>query len=234
MGLFRRKKKSADITIGDKVIRIEGDKVPYEQLVKDVEAQVVNTIAEQMVASLAGTKPTEEELAAIEERERKIQEGKQLRKERMKQCGVDVSQFTEEKASADLLSITKTLIPSFPLFQLEQPRCEIDFSDLTKTGKAPKNVCVAHLDTAAANTFWIAHLKYLASGAVNMVDLHLWKDHIRHGISIRTVNSEYRITAIIKQDSERDISDTLFLDNKPTSTEDQISILDSSINQLFT
>lgn len=233
MGLFKRKKKSADITIGDKVIRIEGDNVPYEQLVKDVEAEVVNTIAEQMVASLAGAKPTEEELAAIEERERKIQEGKQLRKERMKQCGVDVSQFTEEKASADLLSITKTLIPSFPLFQLEQPRCEIDFSDLTKTGKAPKNVCVAHLDTAAANTFWIAHLKYLASGEVNMIDLHLWKEHIRHGISIRTVNGEYRITAIIKQDSERDISDTLYLNNKPENNTEQLSILDASIPKLF-
>lgn len=162
------------------------------------------------------------------------EEGKQLRKERMEQCGIDVSLFTEDKAKTDLSNIINTLIPSFSLFQSGQPRFEVDFSDLTKTGKAPKNVCTVHLDTYSENVFWIAHIKYLASGIVNMIDMHLWKGHIRHGVSIRTVNNEYRITAIIRQDTERDISDTLFLDNKPTSTEDQISILDSSINQLFT
>lgn len=235
MGFFNfKKKKSTSIRVGDKVIRIDGDNVPYEQLVKDVEKEVFNALSEQIVESMVGAKPTEEELAAIKEREQKIKEGKQLRKERMEKCGIEVSLFTEDKAKTDLSNIINTLIPSFSLFQSGQPRFEVDFSDLTKTGKAPKNVCTVHLDTYSENVFWIAHIKYLASGIVNMIDLHLWKGHIRHGVSIRTVNNEYRITAIIRQDTERDISDTLFLDNKPTSTEDQISILDSSINQLFT
>lgn len=161
------------------------------------------------------------------------EEGNQLRKGRMEQCGIDVSLFTEDKAKADLSNIINTLIPSFLLFQSGQPRFKVDFSDLTKTGKAPKNVCTVHLDTYSENVFWIAHIKYLASGIVNMIDLHLWKDHIRHGVSIRTVNNEYRITAIIRQDSERDISDTLYLNNKPENNNEQISILDESIPKLF-
>lgn len=197
--------------------------------------EAVNKIA---IESFGIREPTPEELKEEEERKRLSEEGRQIRKEKIAENGVDVNIFTNNKILNDAISFLDKFAPSYKYLSVNMFNSNIngDFKNLTKTGKLPKNVFEASI---IADSFYtdfespdkddsvIVHLKYLADGTVNMVDLHLWHKKKRHGMSIRTIDNEYRITSITTTDILRDIQETLYLEKKPQETETSIELFDS-------
>lgn len=176
----------------------------------------------------------------MKERERLADEGRQIRKERIAAAGVDVSMFTPEKVKRDALGFLDEFAPSYRRLNVDTKDARIsgDFQNLTKTGKLPKNVYQGSIDVPdprypASTDNVIVHLKYLADGAVNMADLHLWHDGVRHGMSIRTVEGEYRITSITTTDMRRDLETTLYLDNKPQGNEEALSVFAEAMEELL-
>lgn len=200
MGLFFNRKKKA-------------------QQIEVAKEELVQALAHEMLTQTIGPEPTQERLAELEERERLAEEGRKIRKERIAEQGVDVDMFTTDKVAADALVFLDSFAPAYRKLSLQVENANVngDFQNLTKTGKLPKNVFYGTFDLYEFGTddSIIVHIKYLASGAVNMVDLHLWHNHVRHGMSIRTVDGDYRITCITSTDLRRDVETTLYLENKP-------------------
>lgn len=169
-------------------------------------------------------------------------EGNAIRRQRLAEIGVDVGMFTKKKVLNDAIAVLDEYAPSYTLLKTNLSRAHVagEFSNLTKTGKAPKNVYVGHVTAESTlmrgNSFEsdsvIIEIKYLKDGSINMADLHLWHAHVRHGMSIRTVDGDRRVTCITKTDMHRNLEDTLYLNNKPGPGSEAVEIFDNAMRAL--
>lgn len=222
MGLFfNRKKKQQEVEIS--------------------KEELVSALAKEMVSSMFGHhEPSPERMAEMEERDRLAEEGRVIRRERIAEQGVDVESFTDAKIEADAIWVLDTFSPRWRALRLARCQKQIsgDFQNLTKTGKLPKNVFEGHfyLDESPANPATpadsaILHIKYLKDGVMNMADVHLWRNQVRHGYSVRIVDGEYRITSITSTDLRRNLEDTLFLNQSPESNDEAVALLDGALRK---
>lgn len=204
---------------------------------------LISAIAKEMVASSLGyCEPTPEEIVEQKERERLAEEGRKIRRARIAEQDVAVDLFTDAKTEVDAIEFLDRFSPQWRVLRIGngEKRINGDFQNLTKTGKLPKNVYVAHFGidelpstSNAPIDMVIVHLKYLKDGSVNMFDAHLWRNYVRHGYSVRMVEGEYRITSITSTDMNRELETTLYLDAAPSDAETAIALLDSALEKAW-
>ena len=185
-------------------------------------------------------KELEEEIEAdkkeMEEYMRLKEEGEELRRAALFDAGLDESLFSEDLAIQFTETFLKAFVPSYGLFGFKPIRVTVTHENLTKTGKLPKNVVKYDVDLSGVrkHDFGIAHIKCLKDGRPNLVDMHLWHEHVRHGISIRKVDNDYAITYACIDDTNRGFTKPLYHNNTPSLAElDAVEELDKSIRAMF-
>lgn len=212
MGLFNRKKKKQ----------------------REFTDEELDYLANNIVNMTFGAPMSPEEKAGLERREKLAEEGRRERERRIASLGVDVELFTKAKIEEDAIRFLDLCSPHWRLFKLKEKSASCDFQNLTKTGKLPKNVCVAQFNFSGlpegrhtSIDSVIVNLKYLQDGSVNMADIHLW--HSGEGISytVRRNEESYRITSIVRIDIDRDLRTTVYVEG--TNDDDPILVLDREI-----
>lgn len=149
---------------------------------------------------------------------------------------IDINLFTMEKALSDLQWFLRTFAPCSSLLNIndEIPNIRFNVRRPTPTGLTPKNAVEAVVDFDGPDNI-IAHLNYAADGAVNSVDLHLWRNHIGNSVTIRSTGDGFRITMITVHHPQSRQEDLRIYDiNVATPNEDPINILDASVRSLGT
>lgn len=197
------------------------------------EEEFAELVAKKIVESTLGTSPTEEEIARMKEQERQVEEGRRLRKEAILAHGVDESLFTENSAFQDALYLLNEFAPQYDLIDIDvtNGKVNIDYQNLTKTRKLPKNVVIEHIDSYGKNQDdnVILHIKKLKDGAINMADIHLWHNHLRHSVYVRTKDNKLQITCVIFSDARKNYEETLFAQEDILYGKDPSEILNDSI-----
>lgn len=179
--------------------------------------QFIDSLADAIVTRTFSAPMSDEERTEIERRDRLAAEGAQARRERMREMGVDVGSFTERKVVADARAILSDFFPetSTMAVDLRTARVTIDFQNLTKTGRLPKNVarvqlvCDSKPGTKPEESL-VVNMKYLRDGSINMADVYAWRNKIGISISVRTVDGRYCITYVTRTDILRDLYDPLY------------------------
>ncbi len=179
--------------------------------------QFIDSLAEAIVTRTFGAPMSDEERAEIERRDRLATEGAQARRERMREMGVDVGSFTERKVIADARAILRDFFPETSTMDvdLRTARVTVDFQNLTKTGRLPKNVARAQLicdskPGAKPEESLVVNMKYLRDGSLNMADVNAWRNKIGISVSVRIVDGSHRITYVTRTDILRDLYDPLY------------------------
>lgn len=155
---------------------------------------------------------------------------------KLMEAGVDLSFMTETRAKSDAARLSRELFPVVKHLHasFSSSDCRIQYEGLTKSGKVPKSVAKASMIADGdKNDTIIAHLKYLPDGSVNMADFHLWHDSVRHGIKIRRVGREMRITEVVRVDMKRGTETKKYSDSRPTSNEKAMEIIDRGLRGLL-
>lgn len=204
------------------------------------EEAIAQAVAREMLANMGVSEPSEEWKAASRERQHLADEGREERKRRMAELGLDVAIFTDDMVREDVLSILDNFSPAWDVLRVSVDDAEIvgDFQNLTKTGKMPKNVFDGQYSIDGAPTvpngprdMVMVTVRYLKDASVNMADAHLWTNNICIGYSVRLVDGEYRITSITRNDLNTGVQDTLYLDNAPKERETAMAILNKEIRK---
>ncbi len=197
------------------------------------EEEFAGLVAKKIVESTLGTSPTEEEIARMKEQERQVEEGRRLRKEAILAHGVDESLFTENGAFQDALYLLNEFAPQYDLIDIDvtNGKVNIDYQNLTKTRKLPKNVVIEHVDSYGKNQDdnAILHIKKLKDGAINMADIHLWHNHLRHSVYVRTKDNKLQITCVVFSDARKNYEETLCAEEDILYGKDPSEILNDSI-----
>lgn len=170
-------------------------------------------------------------------------------KEKLATLGVNVRQFTKHKALKDAAAIVDTLLPSSKQLNvsIDDMKPLIVFSELTKNGKPPKNVCRASMtaeeivnekseygfDYQTKGDSIICYLDYLASGDINKADLYFWHDHIRHGVKLRKKQEELLITEVVCSDLRKETEEVLYRNQDPEDNSGQIRVFDDSFCKMM-
>lgn len=216
MGLFgSRKKSGVEKAINGWAKRQQKCSDP----VRADEDRLANAIAKQLVFEMVGSPPTPEEVAEMEKRKRLAEEGARTRKERILALGVDPRMFSKAKVKACAIGFLDEFAPLYKRLSVdfEKARVDGDYPNLTRTGKLPKNVHTASFCAEAGAPInrpqdsVIMSISYLRDGIPNLVDMHLWHNHIRHGVFIRPSENGYQITCVERVDNRTAVRDTLFL-----------------------
>lgn len=175
----------------------------------------------------------EEEFA---QREREVREGYVLRARALSDAGVDLEQFSEPRAVADALAIFDGMVSIDPVGwreTIKRAKVNLNPQNLTKAGKVPKNVVEAQIDGMPyEGPGVICYLKYMADGSINMADFHIWHNHIKHSVFVRTVDGDHRITSIERYDMKRDFRKQVFSDKKPENNDEGIKVLNHFLGQM--
>ncbi|WP_305296594.1 hypothetical protein [Parvibacter caecicola] len=229
MGLF---KKGAKL-VTDKVAAGDGKAAAV--------ARVVSRVAFQDNAPAVSVSGPDCDYDYEEERRLK-EEGFEIRRARIREMGVDVEALDAERVTVDALGILNEFSPEWRKLNLDLDYVQVktDFPNLTKTGKLPKNVFSAtlcaddrkvgygHLSDMA-----IVSLKYLSDSTVNMADVHLWRNGIRVGYSVRRVQGEFRITSITSTDMRREVDTTIYNDAAPQDKATGMSMLSAAVKMAW-
>lgn len=195
-------------------------------------------IAQMLVNVLGFSEVPPEEAAKIKERQRLVEEGRAIRRQRIAEAGVDVEMFTEDKIRGDSLSFLNAFMPSWRLLNLDESNGQDgkDFPNLTKTGNLPKNVCDAGFSiteepqkTREPNDHLSVRIKYLKDGSVNMADIFIGCQSLGYTCMIRRVEEEFRITSIVRKDFTRWVDDTIYHDLHPQDQSTGIEILETEM-----
>lgn len=152
------------------------------------------------------------------EAERKREIGNEEKKSRLEAMGVPVHVFTCSKVRDDAMMLVRSFVPAPPCslgVDFRSARTAIDFQNLTKTGKLPKNVAFAQFDASGGEDwkdrrFVIANIKYLKDGGVNMADIHIWAGHVRASIEVRPVDGALRTARVTRYDMDYDVLDVIY------------------------
>lgn len=187
-----------------------------------------NQLVDAMVKQLAGRPPSEEELREIEERKRIEEEGLRIRRERLSEAGVDVAMFTEEKVEKDAASMLAKFIPQvvgLPV-NTSSKHIGIDFKNMTKTGKVPKNVA-----SAAFRMSWpigarldgtiVVNLTYTSDGGMNLVDMHVWAAQCGMSVSVRLIDGERQIVYVVLTEVDTGVKTTMYSRDAGDSNPDE-------------
>lgn len=170
-------------------------------------------------------------------RYRSLDEGKRLRFQTLSNAGVDLSLFSEDRARNDAAFFIGRTIPEdyFWVQSVMSAIVTLDPKNLTKAGKVPKNVLEAGINGIDDQTDGgvIGSIKYLADGRINMMDYHLWRNHIKHTFSIRVVQGMFRITFVEVYDLQRDFRNLLYSNKEPADCAEQIDLLKRSMGYRY-
>lgn len=176
--------------------------------------------------------------AECRERERAMAEGKVLRARALYDAGVDLEQFSEGRVVDDIMNAIEFFAPQAINLAIDfsDARVSLDVQNLTKAGKVPKNVVIGRLSVEERgiqypNDSIIGEVKYMADGSINMIDLHIWHNNLKHSVSIRTVDGMHQITSIEYFDMPRDFRKLLYSEKAPTSSSDSMAILNESLKR---
>ena len=152
-------------------------------------------------------------------------------------AGVNVDQFSSEKAIADAFMLLHRFVPEIclPTFNKEQMQIvHYRFSELTSTGKVPKNVAFWNVSTGPfdSNRFASCVIKYLADGTVNMANISTWIEKIEYKICVRPYNEGYRIARIDCWNLIAEKRSLLFKADSSNSDADAFDAIKKSICEL--
>lgn len=177
----------------------------------------MNDLADAIVSQLFGKPLTEEEKAEMEEQKRLTREGERIRKEKMAAMGIAVDELTQIKVLTDTASILDSFVPGYRRLHMDFHKGDvfIDFCNLTRTGKIPKNVANAQymcntLPEENPRESLIVNLKYMADMSINMADVYVWRSDIGMGVYVRKVNGIHRITCVTRKNMSTNVEDALY------------------------
>lgn len=123
---------------------------------------------------------------------------KSERSDKLAGLGIDVSQFTVSKVSDDAAWVIGSFLPEIGV-DLLSAKIDLDFSNPTKSGKAPKNVAVATFTAKPKKGAPLSgsvriDIKYLKDGSMNMADVEFERKGITLILAIRKAASDYVVT----------------------------------------
>lgn len=174
------------------------------------------------------------------DREKAMAEGKVMRARALMDAGVDLEQFSEGQVIDDIMNALEFFVPQSINLAVDfaDAKAWLDAQNLTKAGKIPKNVVIGRMSVEESEYKYpqdsvIGEVKYMADGSINMIDLHIWHDAIKHSVSIRTVNGVHQITSIDYLDMSRDFRKLLYSEKAPTSSDESMAILNESLSKIL-
>ncbi|WP_072372845.1 hypothetical protein [Thermophilibacter mediterraneus] len=123
---------------------------------------------------------------------------KDERREKLAGLGVDVRQFTTAKVSDDAAWVIEEFLSGVGV-DLLSAHIDLDFSNPTKSGKAPKNVAIAQFSASPKKGAPLSgkvtiDIKYLKDGSMNMADIEFERKGITLIIAIRKSADGYAPT----------------------------------------
>lgn len=179
--------------------------------------EFVDQLAEAMTTRIVGRTMSDEELRELEERERAEKEGLRIRRERLEAAGVDVGMFTDEKAERDAMVMLAEFVPQTAAFPMDigNRHVGVDFKNLTKTGKVPKNVASANVWKTwpigqYEDGMVVSNITYLRDGSANLVDLNVWGVKCGTCVSVRPTDGRHEIVYVVLIERDKDVRTTLY------------------------
>ena len=228
---------------------------------KDLKVTVKMTLrgADSTVVDIGSAefRRSQEEWELLERERKRAQEKKQAENRSfLSEAGVDVAAYTPGQVISDAITLIDSKCPSMQTYNcdLHQSEPDIVFSSLTKTGRVPKNVVVAHIFTNEmrvgpldieesphfGNVFGliddnlIVHLHYLADGTINMAEVFGWHAQNGQGVIIRRFGDEHRIVEVkISEPKGEKLWTSLYKNPKPVSNDIGLMQLDKSVRHIF-
>lgn len=179
--------------------------------------EFVDQLADAMMTRVVGRTMSDEELRELEEREQAEKEGLRIRRERLEAAGVDVGMFTDAKAERDAMAMLAEFVPQTAAFPMDsgERHVGVDFKNLTKTGKIPKNVAKANVWKTwpigeREYGMIVSNITYMKDGSANLVDLHVWGVKCGVGVSARIYDGRHEIAYVVLIESDTDVRTTLY------------------------
>lgn len=153
-----------------------------------------------------------------EESQRLAEEGREIRRNIMRENGVDIEQFTDDKTIEDSLWFLDSLVPSWRKLKVSRGDVRVsgEFNNLTKAGKIPKNVFSGSMSISLEDERTLDYeivstkISYKADGSINMVDISINHRHKHLAVAIRNKDDEMGISTIDMYDIRRDVRSRLY------------------------
>ncbi len=136
----------------------------------------------------------------------------------MRENGVDIEQFTDDKTIEDSLWFLDSLVPSWRKLKVSRGDVRVsgEFNNLTKAGKIPKNVFSGSMSISLEDERTLDYeivstkISYKADGSINMVDISINYRHKHLAVAIRNKDDEMGISTIDMYDIRRDVRSRLY------------------------
>ena len=146
----------------------------------------------------------------------------EMNKEILTLNGVNVAQFTKEKAISDLKEFFEWFCPQIKDWDIDYDALEI-YHEFQPMGKksVPKNVVKISISHNAnmiyAPNMFVVYFSYLADGGINSADASFWVNGSAIHLKIRLKKNEYIITEIKTSYLEGGVTEIVFKDNSPSN-----------------
>lgn len=154
-----------------------------------------------------------------------------INKEFLELSGVNVAQFTREKAISDLKEFFEWFCPQIKDWDIDYDELDVahEFQPMGKKS-VPKNVAkisISHnADEIYAPNMFSVYFSYLADGRINSADAHLWVNGSAIHLKVRLKKGEYLITEIKTTYIRSDGQSVVFKDNSPSDNVASSQVLD--------
>lgn len=145
----------------------------------------------------------------------------EINKEILALNGVNVAQFTKEKAISDLKEFFEWFCPQIKDWDIDYDALEIchEFQPMGKKS-VPKNVVKISISHNAnmiyAPNMFVVYFSYLADGVINSADASFWVNGSAIHLKIRLKKNEHIITEIKTSYLEGGVTEIVFKDNSPS------------------
>lgn len=154
-----------------------------------------------------------------------------MNKEILALNGVNVAQFTREKAISDLKEFFEWFCPQIKDWDIDYDTLEIchEFQPMGKKS-IPKNVVKISISHNAnmiyAPNMFVVYFSYLADGGINSADASFWVNGSAIHLKVRLKKGEYLITEIKTNYMRSDGQSVVFKDNSPSDNIASSQVLD--------
>lgn len=154
-----------------------------------------------------------------------------MNKEILALNGVNVAQFTREKAISDLKEFFEWFCPQIKDWDVDYDALEVchEFQPMGKKS-IPKNVVKISIqyndDMLSTSNMFGVYFSYLADGRINSADAHLWINGSAIHLKVRLKKGEYLITEIKTNYMRSDGQSVVFKDNSPSDNIASSQVLD--------
>lgn len=215
-----------------------GKKKPSQEGDLPTDDEELGALIKQMMENVLGfSELSPEEVAEIEESQKRSEEERITRYEEMIDAGVDVDLFSNGMIEEDAYVLLDYFVPIWRSVNTSsfEKRAGYDFKPLTKAGKVPKNAVSGSFSLSKSNAYAPGKLisvvtKYKADGSVNMADLTIGLDgKYSYKASVRMVDGEYRITKITKTTIKPYSVETIYSEKSPSETVSSIRLLETEL-----